>query len=124
MDSMEERLEKLGRHFEVAEEGFRQEVVTVAKDALLPELTELKAGLNKRIDDFNVHFLDQSRRIDALREEVGGRIDALRQEFGGRVDSMLNKVREELRLLDRIQDLEKRLAVLDKLIPAKGDNHQ
>lgn len=98
MDSIEEKLEKLGRQLEVAEEGFKREIVAAAKEALLPELAELKAGLNRRIDDFNVHLLDQSRRIDALREEIGGRIDALRQEPGGRVNSMLNIIREELQM--------------------------
>jgi len=66
------------------------------KDALremvLPELASLKAsgervenrltvvdkglsGVEKRLDDVNLHLADQSRRIDAVREELGGRIE-------------------------------------------------
>lgn len=107
MDSIEEKLEKLGRQLEVAEEGFKQEVVAAAKNELLPELAQLKADLNKRLDDFNAHLLDQSRRIDALREGVGGRIDTLRQELVGRIESMRNIFREELQLAVQVQALQK-----------------
>lgn len=110
MDSIEEKLEKLGRQLEVAEEGFKQEVVAAAKDALLPELTELKAGLNKRIDDFNVHLLDQSRRIDASREELSGRIDEINKRLDRLCDAIVR--REDLeKLTARVeaQEREKRV---------------
>lgn len=29
---------------------------------------------NKRLDDINIHFPDQSRRIDELRSELKGKI--------------------------------------------------
>ncbi|MBN4073531.1 hypothetical protein JYT23_01700, partial [Mariprofundus ferrooxydans] len=55
------------------------------REYLVPELEALKAGqlradvefaaINKRLDDVNQHLVDQSRRIDSVREELGQRID-------------------------------------------------
>jgi len=77
-------------------------VADLIKEKVLPELTALKesgarmenrlSGVEKRLDDVNLHLVDQSRRIDAVRKELGGRIDAVREELGGRIDA----VREEL----------------------------
>jgi transcription antitermination factor NusA-like protein len=79
------------------------------KEMMIPELDrirednkEIKATLamiNKRLDDVNLHLSDQSRRIDAVREELGCRIDAVREEMSGRIDLLsgrIDAVREEL----------------------------
>jgi archaellum component FlaC len=94
----------------------KEAVLAALKELVLPELAglrqeqgELKTSLalvnqrleannqrlddiNRRLDDVNAHLIDQSRRIDAVREELGGRIDAVREGLGGRIDA----VREEL----------------------------
>ncbi|RJR42810.1 MAG: hypothetical protein C4567_06525 [Deltaproteobacteria bacterium] len=80
----------------------KEELINAVKAALLPELGEIKTALtltnqrlddtNRRLDDINSHLVDQSRRIDAVRAELGGRIDAVREELGNRIDA----VREEL----------------------------
>ncbi|MFH0995371.1 MAG: hypothetical protein V1844_07750 [Pseudomonadota bacterium] len=72
------------------------------KEMMLPELDhireenkEIKATLvmiNKRLDDVNLHLADQSRRIDAVREELGRRIDAVREELGARIDATNNRI--------------------------------
>jgi hypothetical protein len=63
----------------------KEAVLAALKELVLPELQilkleqgELKATLgltNKRLDDMNIHLLNQSRRIDAVREDLSGRID-------------------------------------------------
>jgi len=81
--------------------GAMEAVTEAIKELVLPELASLKtsvervenrltvvekglSGVEKRLDDVNLHLVDQSRRIDAVREELGGRID----EVTGRIDSM------------------------------------
>jgi len=76
--------------------SMKEAVLAALKELVMPELQvlrleqgEIKTTLvltNKRLDDMNVHLLDQSRRIDAVREELGGRIDAVREELSGRID--------------------------------------
>ena len=63
----------------------KEAVAAVMREYLVPELEALKAGqlradvefaaINKRLDDVNQHLVDQSRRIDSVREELGQRID-------------------------------------------------
>lgn len=63
----------------------KEAVVATFREYLLPELEGLKSGqtritseiaaVNKRLDDINQHLSDQSRRIDAVREELNHRID-------------------------------------------------
>lgn len=96
------------------------------KEMMIPELDrirednkEIKATLamiNKRLDDVNLHLADQSRRIDAVREELGGRIDAVREELGGRIDA----VREEMS--GRIDLLSGRIDVVREELGARIDN--
>lgn len=93
--------------------NIKEAVVAALKEMVLPELAvmrqeqaEIKTTLvltNKRLDDVNAHLLDQSRRIDAMREELGGRIDSARQELSGRIDAE----REELS--GRINGVEEKL---------------
>jgi vacuolar-type H+-ATPase subunit I/STV1 len=108
------------------------------KEMMLPELDrirednkEIKATLfmiNKRLDDVNLHLADQSRRIDAAREEMSGRIDllsvridSLHENLGGRIDSMAQKFDTRM---DRLYEVivrrdehalaERRIATLEK----------
>ena len=86
------------------------------KEMMLPELDrireenkEVKATLvmmNKRLDDVNLHLVDQSRRID----EINKRIDSVRDELVKRIDS----ARDEL--VKRIDDTNKRIDDTNKRI--------
>jgi len=75
------------------------------KELILPELNKIKEeniqikatleATNKRLDDINLHLVDQSRRIDEtnkrideLRTDLTGRIDAVRTDLTGRIDEL------------------------------------
>ena len=61
------------------------------KELILPELDKIKGEniqikatmelTNKRLDDINLHLVDQSRRIDETRAEITQRIDETRAEL-------------------------------------------
>jgi len=97
-------------------------VADLIKEKVLPELTALKesgarmenrlSGVEKRLDDVNLHLVDQSRRIDAVREELSGRID----ETNGRIDSMHTDV------ITRIDKTNDRLNHLYEVI-VRRDEH-
>jgi len=91
----------------------KEAVVATFREYLLPELESLKSGqtritsdiaaVNKRLDDVNQHLSDQSRRIDAVREELNGNINAVREELNGNINALreelngnINALREEL----------------------------
>ena len=71
-----------------------ESIRTVFKDVILPEIDKIKEEnvqiktavelTNKRLDDINTHLADQSRRIDAIREELSQRID----EINKRIDDV------------------------------------
>ncbi|MGQ9921894.1 MAG: hypothetical protein ACUVRZ_11280, partial [Desulfobacca sp.] len=73
-------------------------IVAVIKEMVLPELAvmrqeqaEIKSTLtltNKRLDDVNLHLVDQSRRLDALREELSNRIDETNKRIDENNDRM------------------------------------
>jgi chromosome segregation ATPase len=111
------------------------------KEKMLPELDrireenkEIKSTLvmiNKRLDDVNLHMADQSRRIDATREELSARIDESNNrinetnkrigETNKRIDSMsqkfdirLDRLYEVIVRRDEHQATERRIAVLEK----------
>jgi hypothetical protein len=75
-------------------EGVRtaiKEMMLSELDRIREENQEIKAILemtNKRLDDMNLHLADQSRRIDAVREELGARIETLRIELTARIESV------------------------------------
>lgn len=98
----------------------KEAVVATFREYLLPELESLKSGqtritsdiaaVNKRLDDVNQHLSDQSRRIDAVREELNGNINAVREELNGNI----NAVREELN--HRMDETNKRMDETNKRI--------
>jgi len=98
----------------------KEAVVATFREYLLPELEGLKSGqaritsdiaaVNKRLDDINQHLSDQSRRIDAVREELNGNINAVREELNGNI----NAVREELN--HRMDETNKRIDETNKRI--------
>jgi len=127
--------------------GAMEAVREAIKELVLPELALLRtstervesrltvvekglSGVEKRLDDVNLHLVDQSRRIDAVREELGGRIDAMREELGGRIDETngridatngrIDTVREELAGKD--DQINKRLDRLYEII-VRRDEH-
>lgn len=73
-----------------------QELIVPELDQIKKDQTEAKvqmAAIHKRLDDVHIHLVDQSRRIDTVREELGRRIDetnqridAVREELGRRID--------------------------------------
>ncbi|MGQ9688318.1 MAG: hypothetical protein ACUVXF_05960 [Desulfobaccales bacterium] len=78
----------------------KEAVPTALKEIILPaclkqETSELEATLaltNRRLDDLNAHLVDQSRRLSALRGELGGRFDAVREEVLNRLDAVGQKL--------------------------------
>ena len=100
---------------------------TLLKELIVPELDkikeenrEIKAILNltnKRLDDVNTHLVDQSRRIDALREELTQRIEALREELTHRIDAL------RAELTHRIDKIDGRLDRLYEVV-VRREEHQ
>jgi len=92
----------------IAAMDIKEAITAAMREYMLPELEILKAGqaradlefasinqrmddVNKRLDDMNAHLVDQSRRIDAVREELIGRIDKTNEridENNKRMDAM------------------------------------
>jgi len=116
----------------------KEAVLAALKELILPELqiirqeqAEVKATLvltNKRLDDVNAHLMDQSRRIDAIRDGLGSRIDAIQDGLGTRIDAIrdglgarIDAVREELST--RIDDTNKRLDRLYEVIVRREEHH-
>ena len=87
----------------------KEAIRSAIKELIVPEINQVKQEnleiktlltlTNKRLDDINGHLVDQSRRIDSIREELVGRID----ETNKRIDSL----REEL--TKRIDETNQRL---------------
>lgn len=108
--------------------NIKEAVVAALKEMVLPELAvmkqeqvEIKTTLvltNKRLDDVNNHLVDQSRRIDAIREDLSGRIEAVREELSGRIDG----VREELS--GQISETNNRLNRLYEVIVRREEHQQ
>ena len=121
--------------------NIKDAVVAALKEMVLPKLAvmkheqaEIRTTLvltNKRLDDINIHLADQSRRIDALREELSRqivetnrRIDAVREELSGRItetNKRIDAVREELSA--QISETNNRLNRLYEVI-VRRDEHQ
>jgi predicted nucleic acid-binding Zn-ribbon protein len=82
--------------------AFKKATANVLKELIIPELSKIKDDINnvyakleftnKRLDDINLHLVDQSRRIDGLREELSQRIDALREELAHRIDETNDRI--------------------------------
>ncbi|RLC74359.1 MAG: hypothetical protein DRI61_16820 [Chloroflexi bacterium] len=60
---------------------------------------------NKRLDDVNTHLADQSRRIDAIREEMGQRTDAVREELVQMIQETNKRIDETNRRIDRLYEV-------------------
>jgi hypothetical protein len=99
---------------------------SVPKDLIVPELDRIKeenrairtllSMTNKRLDDVNLHLADQSRRIDALREELSHRIDETNKRIDRLYDVVVRRdehfvVAERVAVLEReVNKLKRRLA--------------
>jgi uncharacterized coiled-coil DUF342 family protein len=78
--------------------AFKRAIENVLKELIIPELSKIKDDVNnvyvkveftnKRLDDINLQLVDQSRRIDGLREELNHRID----ETNNRIDETNNRI--------------------------------
>ncbi|MEJ5347572.1 MAG: hypothetical protein WHS46_02635, partial [Desulfosoma sp.] len=61
-----------------------QELIVPELDHIRREQSQMRTHLeavHKRLDDLNAHLVDQSRRIDGIREELTQRIDRVREEL-------------------------------------------
>lgn len=112
----------------------KETIINALKELILPELENLKKdatetrvslqGISKRLDDINIHLADQSRRIDAVREELGNRIDETNNridETNKRIDRLYEVIvrREEHNGLQvRVAAMEKDIAWLKERIAA------
>ncbi len=104
----------------------KEVIFSAIKELVLPEINVLKEkqdklgerikSVDQRLTDMNAHLLDQSRRIDSVREELSGQISIVREELLGRIDG----VREELS--GRIDSLENKLSGRIDAINARLDN--
>lgn len=85
-----------------------KELILPGIDKLREESAEIKATLgltNKRLDDINVHLADQSRRIDAVCEELGHRIDETNERIDGVRDELGRRIDETNKRLDRLYEV-------------------
>jgi len=115
-----------------------KELILPDLDRIREESKEIKAILNitnKRLDDGNLHLVDQSRRIDetnrridALQEALTGRIDAVREDLTGRIDETNRRLdrlyevivrrEEHVSLTERVIHLERDLAEIKQKLAA------
>jgi uncharacterized coiled-coil DUF342 family protein len=92
----------------------------VIQEMVIPELGDLKErltvanqrldGTNKRLDDMNTHIVDQSRRIDHLREE-------LRNEIAG-TNERIDRLYEVIVRRDEHYTLEAKVMKLEEEVSA------
>jgi len=90
--------------------AFKKAIANILKELIIPELSKIKDDVgsvyakleftNKRLDDINLHLMDQSRRIDGLREELSQRIDAVREELTQRIDETNERIVETNERID------------------------
>ncbi len=126
----------------------KEVIFSAIKELVLPEINVLKEkqdklgerikSVDQRLTDMNAHLLDQSRRIDSVRDELSGQITAVREELLGRIDGVrdelsgqISTVREELlgridgvreELSGRIDSLENKLSARIDAINGRLDN--
>jgi len=107
--------------------AFKKAIANVLKELIIPELSKIKDEINnvsakleftnKRLDDINLHLVDQSRRIDGLREELSQRIDAVREELTQRIDETndrINRLYEVIVHRDEHSGLEQKVLDLER----------
>ncbi len=104
------------------------------KEIILPELTEIKSGqerlnerlngVDKRLSDINAHLVDQSRRIDAIRDELNARIGSVQNEIAEtnkRIDRLYEVIvrrEEHSQLQSKVAEIERRLGELERKLAA------
>ena len=118
----------------------KEAVIAALKEVLFPEIQDLKNGqreikatlvlTNKRLDDMNVHLVDQSRRMEINKrlDETNKRVDGVRdeltrqiQEINKRLDRLYEVIvrREEHQSLEaRLLRLEQDMAVMKQRLAA------
>ncbi|RLB39941.1 MAG: hypothetical protein DRH12_10795 [Deltaproteobacteria bacterium] len=93
-------------------EPIKETMRALLQEMILPELKDIKDTLirheerlnsmDKRIGDINTHLIDQSRRIDEVREELSRRIDEVREELSRRIDETNKSLNARI---DRLYDV-------------------
>jgi len=84
------------------------------KELILPELDKIKGEniqikatlelTNKRLDDINLHLVDQSRRIDESRAELTKKIDETRAELKEQIGKNTERIDMNNIRLDKINN--------------------
>jgi len=125
----------------------KEAVLAGLKELILPELNRIKEDtqemktaqllINKRLDDMNMHLIDQSRRIDEVNKridericEVNKHIDERIGEVNKHIDERIGEVNERITELKegvslntiRIDEINKRLDRLYEVI-VRRDEH-
>ena len=112
--------------------AFKKAIANVLKELIIPELSKIKDDINnvfaklestnKRLEDINLHLVDQSRRIDGLREElshridvINARIDAIKDELTQRIDAIKDE------LIQRIDETNNRIYAVREVLSHRID---
>ena len=112
-------------------EPIKETMRALLQEMILPELKDIKDTLirheerlnsmDKRIGDINTHLIDQSRRIDEVREELSGRIDETNKSLNARIDRLYDVIvrrDEHTKLDERVTRLERDVQELKAKIAA------
>jgi len=102
-------------------------MVDLIKEKVLPELAALKesggrmedrfSGVEKRLDDVNLHLVDQSRRIDAVREELSGKDDQINKRLD-RLYEIIVRRDEHVVLAEKMERLESEVSEIKRKLAA------
>jgi predicted nucleic acid-binding Zn-ribbon protein len=107
--------------------AFKKAIANVIKELIIPELSKIKDDINnvnvkleftnKRLGDINLQLVDQSRRIDGLREELNHKLDGLREDLTHRIDETndrINRLYEVIVHRDEHSSLEQKVLDLER----------
>jgi len=118
----------------------KEAVLAGLKELILPELNSIKEDnheirttlllTNKRLNDLNMHLVDQSRRIDEVNkridrfdDEINRHIDEVNDAINKRIDELKIELKEEIfQNTRRIDEINKRLDRLYEII-VRRDEH-
>jgi len=105
----------------------KKAMLAAMQEYLLPELQEIKSGqtrletelnaVNKRLDDVNLHLVDQSRRIDAVREELNQGIAATNRRLDHLYEVIVRRD-EHSALVIKIGELDKEVQEIKQRLAA------
>ena len=100
----------------------KEAILSAMKEIILPELNVIKQkqvrqeerinSVDQRLADINAHLVDQSRRIDNVRDELVGmigetnkRIDSVRNELVGMIGETNKRIDTTNTRMDRLYEV-------------------